>query len=366
MVLLSVVIPAFGVASYLRECLDSVLAQADSAAPDEIEIVAVDDASPDDSGAILAEYAQRDRRVRTVTFATNQGLSAARNAGLRHASGAYVWFVDGDDWLTPGAVGEVVRRLREDTPDVLVVGYARVYSGGRTVPERLVGPVRAHAGAPLPAVFTLAERPDLLYGLHIACNKVVRRQFLLDLGVSFAPGWYEDVSFSHPVLLAAARIAVLDQVCYGYRQRAEGAITRTRTRRHFEVFDQWHRVFAFLDAHPGYDQLRPLIFQRMIWHYLGVLNHPDRVDRRWRRGFFQHIVRDYRRYRPAGGYPRPGGVANLSFAFVAAGAYVPFELSREVYRSRHRLTRTAAQVTGRTGRAPASVPRQVTRDTADS
>ncbi len=326
MALLSLIVPVFGVQEYLAECLDSILGQIGPERAGAIEVVAVDDCSPDRSGEILAGYAARDARVRVLTHATNQGLGAARNSGLDHATGEYVWFVDSDDWLVAGALDAVLARLAEQ-PDVLLVGYARSYPDGRLVPERPAG-----AGPALPAVFDLRSQPRVLDGLHIACNKVVRRDFLVSTGVRFAPGWYEDVSFSHPLLLAARRICVLDRVCYGYRQRPAGQITRTTTHRHTEVFDQWHRVMRYVEGR--HEDLRPLVFQRMIWHYLGVLNHPDRIHRGDRRVFFGRIVADYRQFRPAGGYPRPPGVARVRFTLVAWNAFGLFELLRALYRSR--------------------------------
>src|SRR5207237_1393890 len=83
---------------YLRECLDSILGQPLR----DLEVVGVDDASPDGSGDILDEYAARDPRVRPVRLAENVGLGPARNVGLDRAVGEYVWFVDGDAWLAPG------------------------------------------------------------------------------------------------------------------------------------------------------------------------------------------------------------------------------------------------------------------------
>jgi CDP-glycerol glycerophosphotransferase len=318
---------------YLRECLDSILAAPASC---DLEVVAVDDASPDGCGPILAEYAARDARLRVVSLGTNVGLGAARNAGLKQAAGAYVWFVDGDDWLLPGAVHAVVQRLSAVEPDVLVVGYHRAFADGRRVVEPIVP--AAPAAGPLPDVFTLRQHPAVVHGLPMVWNKVVRRSFLQDVGVRFGAGWYEDIAVTHSVLLAARRISVLDRDCYAYRQRP-GSITVTRAERHFEVFAEWQRAFAFLDAHAdSYGDLRPLAFQRMIWHYLGVLNHPDRIPAQRRRAFFRRTVADFHRLRPIEGYPSPGGVANLKFAMVSWGAFDLFEVLRAVYRSRHRLS----------------------------
>ncbi len=333
MAVLSVIVPVFEVEQYLSECLDSVLA---ATASDEIEVIAVDDGSPDGCAAILADYAARDSRLRVVTLPTNQGLGRARNAGLDHARGAYIWFVDADDWLIAGAVDMVVRRLRRTEPDVLIVGYERVYPDGSgewiRVPGRPAGPTD------IGEVVRASEHPELLHGLHIACNKVIRRDFLRRLGVRFESGWYEDVSFVYPVLLAAERVDVCDHPCYGYRQHRAGAITRTRADRHFEVFGHWRRVFDFVDSHGAtYDEARPIIFQRMVWHLLAVLGHPDRLHPHQRRAFFAAATAAVRELRPAAGNLRPAGLAAVKISLVGIGSFRLFAAARAVLRGCRRV-----------------------------
>ena len=92
----SIIIPVYNVAPYLRECLDSVLAQTFT----DWEAICVDDGSTDESGAILDEYAAKDSRVRVI-HQKNAGVSAARNAALSVARGAWIGFVDGDDAIAP-------------------------------------------------------------------------------------------------------------------------------------------------------------------------------------------------------------------------------------------------------------------------
>jgi glycosyltransferase involved in cell wall biosynthesis len=318
--LLSVIVPVYRVEEYLATCLDSLLGQSFG----DFEVIAVDDASDDGSAAILARYADRDERIRVVTLSSNGGLGAARNTGIAHAQGTYVWCVDSDDWLPPGTLAAVAARLEETQPDLLVTGYARVYPDGMMEPHPVseAGPLET-----MPATFTFAERPGLINGLWIACNKVIRREFLLGTGIQFGSGWYEDVSMVLPVMLVAGRISLLDRDCYAYRQRPQGAITQTVSERHFEVFTQWQRVFAFMDDRPEeFVSLRPVIFQRMVWHLLQVLGHSSRVARSKRRRYFQAMTAQYHRYLPPTGYLPMGGTDDVKARLVARGAYRTFEV----------------------------------------
>ncbi|MEV4637809.1 bifunctional glycosyltransferase family 2 protein/CDP-glycerol:glycerophosphate glycerophosphotransferase [Actinoplanes sp. NPDC049548] len=324
MTLLSVVLPVYKVQGYLRQCLDSLLEQSFA----DFEVVAVDDCSPDHSGAILAEYAARDPRVRVLSLPENVGLGQARNAGLDHAVGEYVWFVDSDDWLAQGALSAVADRIADTGADVLVVGFDRVNWDGQVVVPR-AGRLLAQA----PETFTAEQWPRILDTLHVAWNKVVRRDLLLKLGFRFGTGWYEDVSFTFPLLAAAPRISGLGRICVHYRQRRTGAITRTLDDRHFEVFDHWGHAMTLVDEYSdSAGALRPVLFQRMMWHYLVVLRNAQRVPKASRRRFFDRITEDYHRYRPVTGYRAPPGAMGLRHRFVARGAFLPFQVMQRAIR----------------------------------
>ena len=126
---ISVVIPVHGVEDYLDRCLDSALC--DVGLP--VEVIAVDDASPDRCGAILA--ARQDPRLRILTIPVAGGPGAARDLGAKEAAGEYVWFVDGDDELAEGALPAAAEALARLRPDVLVIDYENLYPDGTTSPS---------------------------------------------------------------------------------------------------------------------------------------------------------------------------------------------------------------------------------------
>lgn len=114
--LISVIVPIYKVEKYLRECLNSIVNQTYS----NLEIILVDDGSPDNCGAICDEYAQKDPRVKVI-HKSNGGLSDARNAGMKVMTGEYLMFVDSDDWLEPNAV-ELLYSLMMEHDTQLVIG----------------------------------------------------------------------------------------------------------------------------------------------------------------------------------------------------------------------------------------------------
>jgi CDP-glycerol glycerophosphotransferase len=269
--LLTVVVPAHNVAPFLAECLRSV-------AYPGVEVIVVDDASTDASADVLSGFPA----VRVVRADSRVGLGAARNLGLSHVDSPYVWFVDGDDSVTAGALPHVLDRLARLDPDVLLLNVS-------------CGPSD---------VVCLRERPALTRVRQAAWNRIVRTDLLRRTGIRFPDGLYEDVPFSHLVLACADRIAVLPRACYRYRARA-ASLTRTPGPEHFDVFGQYERLFVTLHGWRASPRLLARLHAVMVRHFLTVLGAPERVPPHLRRAFFARMVSHERRYRPASGPPLP-------------------------------------------------------------
>ena len=123
-VMLSVIVPVYNVAPYLRDCLDSLLAQGFSEG--EYEVIVVDDGSTDSSLEIIQKYARENSCIHCI-HQSNAGVSAARNTGLDKATGEYVAFIDGDDFLAAGVLKLFCDEAKKRTADMLVYGFAKVH-----------------------------------------------------------------------------------------------------------------------------------------------------------------------------------------------------------------------------------------------
>ncbi|MDC2953816.1 bifunctional glycosyltransferase family 2 protein/CDP-glycerol:glycerophosphate glycerophosphotransferase [Streptomyces gilvifuscus] len=331
----SVIVPAYKVQAYLSECLDSVLTQS---CPD-LELIAVDDCSPDGSGAIIDEFASRDPRVRPLHLPENRGLGGARNAGMEQAKGDYLVFLDGDDTLTPHALRAIADRLKETgEPDVLVYDYARTFWSGETV--RNVVSVQLTEQGPKP--FRLEDRPGLLHLLMVAWNKAYRREFVEREGFAFPPGFYEDTPWTFPVLMAAESITTLDRVCVHYRQRRQGNILSTTSRKHFDVFEQYDRVFAYVDQRPELARWRAVLFRRMVDHLTKIFARRDRLPRGSRAEFLRRARVHYRRYRVPGS-PVPFS-ARLRHALIRWGLHRTYRALRSAAAARRRTLKLTVKL----------------------
>jgi CDP-glycerol glycerophosphotransferase len=338
MPLISVVIPVHGVEAYLDRCLDSVLGDTGTS----LEVIAVDDASPDRCGAILA--ARDDPRLRILTTPAAGGPGPARDLGAKEATGEYVWFVDGDDELAEGALAAVAEALTRLRPDVLITDFENLYPDGTTSPSDGARYLRGSATEPRPGreAGPLAAHPGLIHLTMTAWSKVFRRDFLAGLGLSFSsagPAPHEDVPVTALALLTAGRIGVLDRVCYRYRRARRGSYLAAVSAANFNIFASYQRIFNYfseradLPAPATPPAVYTAVFERAIWHYTTLL---PLVPRRRRREFFRRMSADFRRWRPAG-YQFPPGPRGAKFRLVARGAYGAYALIDPVNRLRVRL-----------------------------
>ena len=211
----SVIIPVYNVDIYLSACLDSVLSQTRT----DIELICVNDCSPDASRAILADYAARDTRITILDHAQNRGLSAARNTGLDYASGEYVFFLDSDDVLTSSEclfhLYEIAGRDRADE----VIGATLRWD--EQTGEKHYGHHEEYLKENLSAV-RFQDCPALRHNV-IACNKLLKRQFLEGQGLRFNSDLrkFEDNVFSWKAHLLARSISLTLQPTYLHRLRQE-------------------------------------------------------------------------------------------------------------------------------------------------
>ncbi|MGN0978379.1 MAG: glycosyltransferase family 2 protein [Faecousia sp.] len=208
---ISVIVPVYNVAAYLPRCLDSILGQDHK----NLEVILIDDGSKDASGMICDQYAAQDPRIRVI-HQKNGGAAAAKNAGLRIASGEYLSFVDSDDYLEPNVYGYMLEVLRSEDADAAQFAFRDVYrqrsedqvfQSGRSVAEGKAYLLR------FPTDWTCA----LLW------NKLYRRA-LFD-GIFFEEGHkIDDEYFTYQGIMNARRVVCDDRIIYNYRRRASSVM----------------------------------------------------------------------------------------------------------------------------------------------
>lgn len=222
--LLSIIIPVYNVEKYIRKTLDSIFQQEFD--QNQVEVIIVNDGTPDGSMKIVEEFASCHRCIR-ILQQENQGLSAARNTGLSAATGDYVWFVDSDDWIEDGFLGKCQSLLQERDDDVLLFRIREHdEESGNVVLERSL---LSNSEICNTDFLELMERkvdytPMQLY--------LIRRQFMEEQELSFIPGIiHEDMEFAPRMLVLAKRIATVPLFHYNYLWRKSGSLTSSATNR---------------------------------------------------------------------------------------------------------------------------------------
>ena len=219
--LISVIVPVYNVAPYLRQCVDSILSQSYT----NLEVLLIDDGSTDESGAICDEYAQQDSRVKVI-HKSNGGLSSARNVGLSLASGEWIGFVDSDDWLDTNIYQKCIDEL-ERYPDLDLV---RFFFHCAYLAEDSNSYTLEHWEEAQDSLVidksTCFRYPGRV--LAVVWSSIYRASVLKSLGITFIEGLiHEDEYFTAELYARAKSLKGRYIPFYGYyyRKNREGAIT---------------------------------------------------------------------------------------------------------------------------------------------
>lgn len=195
---LSIIIPMYKVEKYLEKCIDSIVSQA----KEGIELILVDDGSPDNSGIIADKYASRYTYIYSY-HKPNGGLSDARNFGIDKSNGKYMWFVDSDDYLEPNSLSKILQCLKSSSPDVLVI-QSKVEQNLKLRDERIYTIERG-----LYSSHDYMEQLKLHPEASIFCAQyqIVRRDFVIDKKIYFYKGiLHEDELWTPEILINADSI----------------------------------------------------------------------------------------------------------------------------------------------------------------
>lgn len=208
-VLLSIIVPIYNSALFLKRCVESVYAQdLDS---DHFELLLIDDGSTDDSLKVCKDLRSRHNNIK-VYAKENGGQATARNLGLEHAQGKYVMFLDSDDLLVPNTVSQLLRVAEEKQSEITIGSMKKYYPNGSF----------KIANDFIHQTLLVSGKWALLNGLNLGtvCGRLFLRSFIEEHHIKFTEGMrHEDVMFSMKAALQAERIISIEEVIYIYLWR---------------------------------------------------------------------------------------------------------------------------------------------------
>lgn len=249
MPVLSIIVPVYNVATYLREGLDSILRQE----VQDIEVICVDDCSSDSSPDILKEYQAKDNRIQFIRQSENKGPSATRNIGIKYAKGKYIAFFDPDDKVENNLYAELIHAIEDKKTDLALCGFP-------THQIHIPNFKPYHAMQPMDFI-QKNPRIEMNNDLCYTWRFVFKRNFLINKKIRFIKNLHvgEDTVFNYECVLQASSIIMIPKALYQYRINNAGSLMRLR-----------YKPYLTNNLQKLVDEKKRLIRKYNIEHYIPI------------------------------------------------------------------------------------------------
>ena len=211
--------PVYNVEKYIDKCLDSLVNQTLK----DIEIIVVNDGSPDNSQEIIDRYVKKYPKKVKSYIKENGGQGSARNFGLTVASGEYIGYVDSDDYVELDMYDKLYNKAIKNDLDIAICGSYNVYESG----ERKIE---------LDREIFKDKKKNAFFGRMAVWNKIYKRELLLDSGLTFRSKlWYEDLDFTIQMLAKAKKVGYVNRPFYNYLIREGSTMNNSNVDRNLEL-----------------------------------------------------------------------------------------------------------------------------------
>lgn len=290
---ISLIIPVYNTANYLKDCLDSCLHQKPFILNEDYEIICVNDGSTDASRQILAEY---ESQGIIIIDQKNAGVSVARNNGLLHAKGNFIWFIDSDDYIEENILSELLAFITSNQCDCCIIGFTKVEEQTQriTIFDK--------------SKFQKIEAKQWNGGRNFAYPwiHIVSRKFLQNHAITFEPGisHQEDTLWMFWIDFFKAKSIYTAKQIYAYRIRANSAMHNRSKENRLKYFKGMLAMLqAYQKALTHYGDSLSVIEQnhlqhRIYWSVQNILFNAIRIDKRSRHDLLNNLIKE-------GLYPYP-------------------------------------------------------------
>ena len=267
---ISVIMPVYRVEKFVGKCIESIIAQT----MQEWELIAVDDGSPDGSGRICDDYAERDSRI-SVIHKENGGAPSARNAAIEVAKGKYFYFMDSDDWAEPSMLADMYATAEENRAQLVVAGFyidtyyndTEFYTQEQCLPTKIFKSRQE-----------FRENAYMMFDknlLYTPWNKLYLAQYILDNNIRFRDTFWDDFPFNLEVVRNIERVVLMKEKYYHFmRARAESETAKYRA----DMYDKREEEHGWLlDLYKYWNVNKPesmeMVQRRYIERVIGCIEN---------------------------------------------------------------------------------------------
>lgn len=282
--IISVIVPVYNVEPYLDRCVQSIVDQTYK----DLEIILVDDGSPDNCPAMCDAWAKRDNRIRVI-HKPNGGLSDARNAGMAVATGEYIAFVDSDDWIASEMLERLYQAIQEDQSDIAACAVKMVWEDGS--PSQMLTVQKN-------CVLNRQEAQMALLKEKLLKQPVWYKLYKTDIikNIPFEVGKYhEDVFWSYQAVGAAEQVSLIDYIGYFYTQRYNSIMGESYSLKRMDAVEAMVQRQEYLEKEmPGLavNGRINLLFSS-LYHGQMALKHLSEEDQAAEFEFLENAIRKY-------------------------------------------------------------------------
>ena len=260
----SVIVPVYNVEKYIGKCLDSLVNQTLK----DIEIIVVNDGSPDNSQDIIDEYVKKYPKIIKSFIKENGGQGSARNYGLTKSTGEYIGYVDSDDYVSLDMFEKLYNKAKETDADVIITRDSKVKEDGTIYENIFIKKIDDN-------------KENSFFGNMGVCNKIYKRELIVSNNILFKDKmWYEDLAFTLKVLINAKNIEYcIDDSLYYYLERAGSTMNNSNINKNLDILIAFDDIINYLKENNKYIEYYDLIEALSIIHiYIATSVRVIRAD----------------------------------------------------------------------------------------
>ncbi len=283
----SIIVPVYNVEKYLEKCLESIINQTLK----NLEIICVNDGSTDNSLQILEDYAKKDQRIKIINK-KNRGSGAAKNTGMKNASGEYIGFVDSDDWVDLAMFEKLYDRAKSQKSD-MVMCPIYIYDNVNQGSEYDLSYFNLDCfNEDFDDAFDYTKTKEFFFKISVTpTNKIYRTKFLHDICAKFPEGLiFEDNPFFYKTFLNARNVSLIRDFLYFYRVNRSNSVMSKADKKYFDVVKIQNISRTIFLSDPKFNEFKVDLLNYQIG---SIFNRYEQVSEDYKKEFFELIKTDF-------------------------------------------------------------------------